>query len=398
MRILVATTFHPIPQHDGMQLHLCALLSELRKRHEVLLISPQPERTHMDPAALASLCSDYIAYTPVDTASLASRLSAELRTVFSGRSKVVDSVLRSPLRETVARAVASFKPDVVHLQSGAAAAIAPINGVPAVAVPLDAEDLNGLARIEAARGALSRWLARREATRFGRFEAEAYARCDGVVVVTERDAEALRNLNAALRPTVIPNGIDTNQFSPGRGEPSASTILFHGAMDYAPNVDAAQFLVREILPIVKQRHPEARIVLAGRRPSSAVRALGGSDVHITGELKSVVPKIREATVYVCPMRVGSGIKNKLLEAMACGRAIVATPLATSGIPIEPGLHALVEDQTQSIASAISDVLDDPQLRCKLGQAARTLAEDRSWAKCAEEFESVYAAVLAGSRM
>jgi glycosyltransferase involved in cell wall biosynthesis len=310
----------------------------------------------------------------------------------------VDSVLRSPLRETVAQSVASFKPDVVHFQSGAAAAIAPIRGAPSVAVPLDADDLNALARVEAARSPISRWLAQREATRFSHFEAEAYAKCDRIVVVTERDAAALRKLNAALRPTVIPNGIDTIRFSPGSTESSTSTIVFHGAMDYEPNVDAAQFLVQEIIPIVKDRHPNARVILAGRHPSRAVRDLSNGDVQVTGELESIVPVIRDAAVYVCPMRVGSGIKNKLLEAMACGRAIVATRLATSGIPIEAGVHALVEEQPQNIASAISDVLGDSQLRLRLGRAARKLAEQRSWARCAEEFETLYAELSAGPRI
>lgn len=398
MRILVATNFHPIPPSDGMQLHLYALLSELRRRHEVLLISPRPERADVDTTGLASLCSDHIEYALSGAGTPISRLASEFRTAFSGRSKFVDSVLRSPLRETVAQSVASFKPDVVHLQSGAAAAIAPIRGTPTVAAPLDADDLNALARIEAARGPISRWLAQREATRFSHFEAEAYAMCDRTVVVTDRDAAALRKLNPALRPTVIPNGIDTVMFSPGSIEASTSTIVFHGAMDYEPNVDAAQFLVQEILPIVKDRHPYARVVLAGRRPSRAVRDLSNGDVQVTGELESMVPVLRDATVYVCPMRVGSGIKNKLLEAMACGRAIVATRLATSGIPIEAGVHALVEEQAQTIASAISDVLEDFQLRLRLGQAARELAEQRSWASCAEEFETVYAEASAGSRI
>ena len=398
MRILVATTFHPVPPRDGMQLHLCALLSQLRKRHEIVLISPRPEHGNIDSAALASLCHDHVELPVADAVSLAARFSTELRTAFSGRSKVVDAVLRSALRKTVELWVAAFNPDVLHLQSGAAAAIAPICGVPTVAVPLDADDLNSLARIEAARSPSARWLAQREAARFRHFEASAYAQCDRVVVVTKRDAEALQKLNGAIQATIIPNGIDTIKFSPGPTQLSKPTIVFHGAMDYAPNVDAARFLVEDILPLVKQRHPEARVVLAGRNPSTAVRALVSGDVDVTGELESVVPVIRDAAVYVCPMRVGSGIKNKLLEALACGQANVSTPLATSGIAIKAGVHALVEKDARSIASAISDVLGNPQLRRRLGQAARELAEQQSWAKCAEEFEAVYAEASAGNRI
>ncbi|HEY5796880.1 MAG TPA: glycosyltransferase family 4 protein [Bosea sp. (in: a-proteobacteria)] len=397
MRILVATNFHPIPPSDGMQLHLYAVLSELRRRHDILLVSPRPTKSSVDERELAKICSDHIEYELTYEQPLISRSLTELRTFLTGRSKVVDCILRSSLRDAVLREVVSFKPDVIHLQSGAVAALAPIDGVATVAAPLDADDLNAAARIGAASNSAARWMARREAARFRRFEAEAYARSDELIVVTQRDSDVLRALNVALRPTVIPNGIDTIKFRPATDGEPGSAIVFHGAMDYEPNVDAVQFLVRDILPIVQKRHPDARVVLAGRNPNAAVRELEAPNVSVTGELDSVVPVIQQAAVYVCPMRVGSGIKNKLLEAMACGAPIVATPLATAGIEIEKGVHALVEDQAGSIASAISDVLDDPHLRTRLGRAARELAEQRSWSRCAQEFERVYAAATGRAR-
>jgi polysaccharide biosynthesis protein PslH len=394
MRILVATTFHPVPPRDGMQLHLHALLTELNRRHDILLVSPGPT----DDAALGPLCARHVAYAASDRASTRDRVATELRTLRSGRSKVVDRVIHSGLGATVLDAMRSFEPDVVHLQSGAAAAIAPIGGVPVVAVPLDADDLNALARQQAAPNRVARWLAARESARFRQFEADAYARCDAVVVVTDRDADALRSINPMLRPTVIANGIDTTRFSPtfspSHERGATNTIVFHGAMDYEPNVDAAQFLVREILPLVSERTPGVKVVLAGRNPTAAVRALGAANVEVTGELDSVVPVIRDAAVYVCPMRVGSGIKNKLLEAMACGKAIVATPLATSGIGLDAGTHALVAEHPSAFAAAISDLIENPEHRTNLGRAARALAESWSWARCADEFEKVYAAVSA----
>ncbi|HEV7258486.1 MAG TPA: glycosyltransferase family 4 protein [Bosea sp. (in: a-proteobacteria)] len=391
MRILVATNFHPVPPVDGMQLHLYAVLAELKQRHDILLISPRPTKSSVDDLELAKLCSDHVEYDLTYEQPLFSRALTELRTFVTGRSRVVDFLLRSSLRDAVLRAVETFKPDVIHLQSGAVAALAPIDGIATVAAPLDADDLNAAARIGAAGSSTARWKARREAARFRRFEAEAYARSDELIVVTQRDADVLRGLNAALRPTIIPNGIDTIKFSPATDGTAGSAIVFHGAMDYEPNVDAVQFLVRDILPIVRQRHPDAQVVLAGRNPNAAVRELSAPNVRVTGALDSVVPVIQQAAVYVCPMRVGSGIKNKLLEAMACGAPIVATPLATAGIGIERGVHALVEDGAGSIASAISDILDDADLRTRLGRAARELAELRSWSRCAEEFERVYAA-------
>jgi glycosyltransferase involved in cell wall biosynthesis len=386
MRIVVGATDHPLPPTDGMRLHLWHVLSDLRQRHEVILVSAPGPADDVDPATIATIADDF---RPAPRTPPPSRLRSELDTFGRGRSKVVDSVRRSALVPTIRAVVAEVEPDVVHLQTGALAVLGGTLGVPTVVVPLDANDLNAAAASRYAGNRLERWFVDREARRWRAFERSAYAACDEVVVVGDRDAAMLRVTDPRLNPAVIPNGVDTVTFRPSDSPRSSDTVVLHGAMDYAPNVDAAVFAANEVLPLVRQVRPEARLVLAGRNPSAAVRALAGPAVEVTGALDDLRPVLQQAAVYLCPMRLGSGIKNKLLEAFACGCPTVATPLAVNGVAVTEGDDVLLADDAASLASAVARVLGDAPLAASLGAGARQLAESMSWAVTAAQFEAVY---------
>ncbi|MGY6501048.1 MAG: glycosyltransferase family 4 protein [Acidimicrobiales bacterium] len=388
MRILVGVTSHPLPPENGMQLHVFHLLKELSKRHEVILVSAPGHQDSASTDALADICSRHIS---VPEGRHTGRFESELRTVFRGRSKVVDSLARSPLPDAIVDAAAEFRPDVVHVETGALAIVADRVSAPVVVVPLDANDLNAAAARLVAGGPVGRALASREAKRWRRFES-TYARCDAVVVVGERDAEMLRVTDPRLRPHVIPNGVDTEWFGPGEDDERTTDIVVHGAMDYPPNIDAAIFAATEILPLVR-RHRDVRLVIAGRDPVEAIRALRSESVEVTGTLSDLRPLLRSAGVYLCPMRVGSGIKNKLLEALASGCPIVSTPLGANGVAVTSGLDVCLADDAAGLADEVVALLDHPQRARDMGVAARRVAERMSWAATAHEFERVYRSVL-----
>jgi len=162
-----------------------------------------------------------------------------------------------------------------------------------------------------------------------RFEATGYGRFDSVVVVSPEDGSALRGLDQRLQVDVIPNGVDTEEYRPiADAAPTPGRLMLHGTMDYEPNVRAAEFFVEEVLPLVRVDHPDAHVVVVGRSPSKRVRALEGPQVTVTGEVDEIGPWLASAAVYVCPMVTGTGLKNKLLEAMACERACVATSVSS----------------------------------------------------------------------
>jgi glycosyltransferase involved in cell wall biosynthesis len=212
--------------------------------------------------------------------------------------------------------------------------------------------------------------------RWARFQAEAWRRFDRVQVFSRRDAEQIAELvpDVADRVRVDPFGL----VLPPRANPAREvpgTILFVGAFHHPPNRDAATWLAREILPAVRERAPGARLRIVGSGPTPEVRALAGPDVEVVGDAPSVLPHLDEAAVVMAPVRTGGGMRMKVLQAMAAGKAVVTTPRGTegyTGFGTDPPLA--VGESGAEIAAATAALLEDDERRLRLGERAREFAE------------------------
>jgi glycosyltransferase involved in cell wall biosynthesis len=193
---------------------------------------------------------------------------------------------------------------------------------------------------------------------------------------------------------VIPNGVDLAARRLPEGHQEPNTIAFSGRMAYFPNADAARWFAREIFPLVRQQSPEARFRIIGADPPHSVRRLGRiAGVEVTGYVDCVQQQLARATVAVCPMRVGSGIQNKVLEAMASGVPVVATPVALGGIEAAHGGHLLVGQRAEDVAEQVVILLKDAVLRKRLAVNARSLVEEKyTWENAVAALEAVYRTV------
>ncbi len=147
--------------------------------------------------------------------------------------------------------------------------------------------------------------------------------------------------------------------------------------------------MQEVLPLLLRERPDVRLRIVGRDPAPEVLALAGPSVEVTGTVEDVRPHLWEAGAYLCPMRSGSGVKNKLLEALAAGAPCVVTPLATAGLELVDGAHALVREHASELAEALLGVLSDPPRADGLAAAGAARAQELSWARTAEGFQAVY---------
>ncbi|HET7509788.1 MAG TPA: glycosyltransferase [Solirubrobacterales bacterium] len=228
--------------------------------------------------------------------------------------------------------------------------------------------------------------------RWARFQPAAWRHFDRVQVFSQRDADAV----ADLAPDVAPR-LRVNPFGlvlPPRANPAhevAGTILFVGAFAHPPNRDAAIWLAREILPAVLARQPEARLRIVGSAPPAEVLALAGAQVEVVADAPSVLPHLEEAAVVMAPVRTGGGMRMKVLQAMAAGKAVVTTSRGTegyTGFGAEPPLE--VADSEAEIAAATAALLADDARRLALGSQAREFAErhysPEAWA---ERLTAVY---------
>ena len=228
-----------------------------------------------------------------------------------------------------------------------------------------------------------RWIWRREAARLAAFEKATAARADVCTFVSEAEASLFRARTGLSNIRALSNGIDFDFFDPdadfpclddaARGE--GPILLFTGQMDYPPNIDAVSWFAREVLP----RVPDARFVVAGRAPTAEVRALASERVVVTGAVPDIRSWLAAADLIVAPLRIARGIQNKVLEAMAMARPVVASSAAFEGIEAEPGRDLVVADGAKAMAEEISRLLDDNAGREALGANARGLVtQSYSW--------------------
>ena len=225
---------------------------------------------------------------------------------------------------------------------------------------------------------------------FEGFMFRPYAR---TVVVSEADAQELRSINPALNVEIIPNGVDLASFSSGAKAREAATLLFTGNFEYAPNVDAALYLANVVLPQVRAQIPDAKLYLVGNAPPKELASLADEHLIVTGRVPEMRPYLARATVFVSPLRIGAGIKNKVLEALAAGCPVVATPLSVDGITVEHGRDALIAD-LDALPEAAVGVLRDADLQQRLAENGRKLIEARyTWGRVAQMYEELYQAII-----
>jgi glycosyltransferase involved in cell wall biosynthesis len=296
--------------------------------------------------------------------------------------------LRSTRRldATIARLLADEAFDAVHVRQ---LPMASHVGATPVGRLLELIDSEALAT---SRGSGSRNRVRALVAR--RLEAAAVRSADIVTTVSPIDAEAVRDLVPGARVEVVTNGVDTDVFDPaavGPVEALDDVVGFTGAMSFGPNIDAAVWLCREVLPRLRERRPGARIRLIGRDPSPAVLALAADDVEVTGTVDDVRPEILRCPVIAVPMVNGSGVKNKILEAMALARPIVSTTLGVESLDVEAGRDLLVADDPDAFASAVDGLLADAAERSRLAAAARAFVLDgHSWDAVAGAYRDLFA--------
>jgi glycosyltransferase involved in cell wall biosynthesis len=172
-------------------------------------------------------------------------------------------------------------------------------------------------------------------------------------------------------------------------------IVFLGSFVHPPNVEAALRLARGILPAVRSRVPDARLEIVGDAPPRELERLAGRGLAVTGRVPDVRPYLETAAVVTAPLRLGGGMRVKVLEALAAGKAIVATPKALAGIGVRPGAHVLVGESDIELADALVELLADREHRAQMGSAARAWAlENLGWERAVAAYSELYESLVA----
>jgi sugar transferase (PEP-CTERM/EpsH1 system associated) len=229
------------------------------------------------------------------------------------------------------------------------------------------------------------------------YERRVAARSRASLFVTEEEAQRFRSAapECAARVRVIRNGVDAAHFSPAHRfaspfHPGERAIVFTGAMDYWPNVDAVVWFAREVLPLIRRSQPSARFYIVGMNPDSSVRALaGGSAVTVTGRVPDVRPYLQHAAAVVAPLRVARGIQNKVLEAMAMAKPVVASAACAAALSARPGIDLAVASDAAGFAAATLWAMQSEQAQPMAEQARLRVMRDYAWSSSLRQLDELF---------
>ena len=237
-----------------------------------------------------------------------------------------------------------------------------------------------------------RFLVKLEEKRVQRYEVDIMKAFDCGTVVARFDRDYLLKQDEHLNLSIVPMGVDLGYFQAEPVEAPVPVLLFTGTMNYFPNADAATYFCDEIFPRIRERHPKVCFYVVGNRPSDPVKRLEAQEgVVVTGYVPDVRPYFQKASVFVAPLRAGSGIQTKNLEAMAMGVPVVTTSVGAMGLEADVGKELLVADTPEDFAEQVIYLLDNKDLRKTFSQTARTRVETNySWEAIGDRLEQVYA--------
>jgi polysaccharide biosynthesis protein PslH len=361
-RLVAISTLPLWPPTDGISLRAVKLLEHLAGEWSIRLVAPgRAAGESSGPKDLVTLPSPRLVHW----------------------SPAPSQAAISPIERIVRDALGREPADVLLLWVGAEPICFRGHGLPpAVGDRIDAVTLAAARDLRHVRSVRAVVSSLRTLSAYAAYERRVVRSQAGTIVVGQDDARMLRRLSGRSSVYVVPNGVSAGP-EPSEGtEDSRPTVIFSGVLGYPPNVEAVLWFAREVWPLVREAEPTARFVVAGRRPVDAIRAQDARNgIEVLADVPDMRAELTRAWIAVAPMRSGTGIKNKVLEAWAAAKPAVLTTLASNGLTMDADARGQVVDDAAAMAGRILALFRDPAERRRLGRAGRALAlRAHSWAE------------------
>jgi sugar transferase (PEP-CTERM/EpsH1 system associated) len=374
LRLFVLLSRFPYPLEKGDKLRAYHQLRILSQHHEVFLCALHEEELRQD-------WIDHV--KPFCKEMLTIRLSrfsqgmSLVSGIFGQEPLQVAYFFQLSAKRKIDEAIARFRPDAIYCQLLRTAKY--VDHIQDVRKVIDFQDAfsKGIER----RLETDPWywkpILKTELKRLNRYEQKVFATFDRCTIISEQDRDQLP-FGQRHQVVIVRNGVELESFVPTSTEKQVD-VLFAGNMGYPPNVDAAIFLANEVMPFVRQRFPKANLMLAGARPDNRVKELADDLTEVTGWVDDISKCYAKAKVFVAPMMIGTGLQNKLLEAMAMQIPCVTSKLANNALCAKEGTEVFIANSPSEYAKWVIDLLDNDQLAKEVGlEGYRFVAENFSW--------------------
>ena len=401
MKILVVSEKIPYPLTDGAALCVYNIFKKLSEKHEIYLISFYEDiRDYDNLVHIKNIFKD-ISLIKLDetTKSIFNSIKSLILWNSGFLMKVQKPKLYKSFRHKMMEIVISKKIDLVNCVTPFMAEF--VYDITACIKVLQLIDSNTLAlkRKQSFQDTL-KWHKKLHNLiwyyRFRNYEKRMINSFDASITVGQKDYEVLKTLSPHANVALIPNGVDTDFFYPLAKEYSDYQILiFQGNMSFLPNIDAVIYFYNDIFPLVRSKIPNIRIYIVGSSPPEKIKRLSNdANVVVTGYVDDIRAYIAKADIVICPMRMGGGIKNKILEAMSSERVVISTSIGAEGIDAINRENILISNSPGDFVENIIAILSNSELRNKITKNARKLInENYTWDICSGRYEKLYADLL-----
>ncbi len=389
MRILFLAHRIPYPPNKGDKIRAFNILKHLSERHAVYLACLVDERADLESLAPLRSIAKRVLFD-----QLSPRLGKllALAGMVGARPITVSYFHSQRLQRQVDELIADEHIDAVFCSSSPMAEYifrsshAPdrLRSLTRVMDLIDVDSIKWSQYAERS-AAWKAWIFRYEARQLGAYETRIRREFHSVIVVSEEEKSLLPPVEGGSNVAAMSNGVDLDYFSPAQRvcHPAAQgALVFTGVMDYWPNAEGVCWFVEQVFPRIRAGAPAAQLFIVGNRPSAQVRRLASvPGVTVTGFVPDVRSYVAAAAACIVPLRIARGVQNKLLEAMAMGKAVVTTPQAFEGVRAQAGRDVVVADGEEAFAAAVCRLLQQPDEAVRIGRNARACVESNySWAE------------------
>ena len=394
MRILQLVPRFPYPLIDGGAIGIYKPTQAIAALgHEITMVTfpdPDPQVNNNGLIELRKFCRVELVSKP-----LPSRNATLLRTMFKG-AYPIERRMMPEMFELLKKLLSENTYDLVHVDAchmgNYGIWIKEQYGLPVILRQHNFETLIYERFAATTKNPFAKFIASIHAKRMLKEETRIMARHDHIIAITKQDEVIMRRYVPSAEYSIIPAGVDISYFLPQDTKKEEDSILWIGGMSWGPNRDAVEFFVKEILPEVVKEHPQTRFDIVGEGTEEL--GISSTNIHVHGRVADIRGYLEKAKILICPLRIGGGMRLKLLDFFAAGKAVVSTRIGAEGNVAEDGVHIILRDDAASFGEGVSLLLRDEALRQRIEENARKLAEDTySWSGIANQFVSAYDRVL-----
>lgn len=385
MRIFVLLSRVPYPLEKGDKLRAFYQIRELSKKNEIILCALNPDSSINKQKAFAALQPYCHSINFIDIPNYR-KIWNMIKAYLNGLPIQSGYFYSKTAERKIKKLIETYKPDHLYCQLLRTAEYARNIDLPKT---LDYQDVFsfGMKRRLARANFYEKPFFNLEFKRLKRYEQVVFDIFKRKTIISEPDRELIPHPDKN-QIVVVPNGVDWEYFTPIT-KLKEYDLIFIGNMAYPPNIDAAEFLVKEIIPFVWEQFPEVRVLLAGASPHTRVKTLASKNVTVSGWMDDIRQAYASGKIFIAPMRIGTGLQNKLLEAMSMQVPCITTPLANDALQAEVGKEILVGSSANQLSQCIIKLLKDPELYTTLALNGQNMVKNKySWEKMTDRLNQL----------